>query len=218
MWLKHVSWTLCHPNIKAYYTALRFYGGSWGLQDFIKGENCKKKKKIMITEYVNSDSKVINDIHMYHICLLLGLYPHFCGSEHGMYWCSWVTNKWKLSCNLIRYTGFPQKIMLKEQQSTFYSKKSMPLLNSARNDKFLYFMTISLLLIGCLCTYIIYFICLFIIYFTSLLYIASGGVSMFNSLILSCTVSDPGEIEWSKNVIFLCLIFYIKPKTCSFFM
>lgn len=142
MWLKHVSWTLCHPNIKAYYTALRFYGGSWGLQDFIKGENCKKKKKMMIhviTEYVNSDSKVLSNIHMYHICLLLGLYPHFCGSEHGMYWCSWVTNKWKLSCNLIRYTGFPQKIMLKEQQSTFYSKKSMPLLNSARNDKFLYF-------------------------------------------------------------------------------
>lgn len=173
----------------------------------------------VITEYVNSDSKVLSNIHMYHICLLLGLYPHFCGSEHGMYWCSWVTNKWKLSCNLNRYTGFPQKIMLKEQQSTFYSKKSMPLLNSVRNDKFI-FMTISLLMIGCLRTCVIYFICLFTTYFISILYIVSEGVSMFNSLIhvLSSTVSDPGEIEWSKNVIFLCLIFYIKPKTCSFFM
>lgn len=83
---------------------------------------------------------------------------------------------------------------------------------------FFIFMTISLLMIGCLRTCVIYFICLFTTYFISILYIVSEGVSMFNSLIhvLSSTVSDPGEIEWSKNVIFLCLIFYIKPKTCSF--
>lgn len=36
----------------------------------------------IITEYVNPDGKVISNIP---ICLLVDLYLHFYGSEHGMY-------------------------------------------------------------------------------------------------------------------------------------
>lgn len=60
-----------------------------------------------------------------------------------------------------------------------------------------------------ICTWIIYFICLFTTYFTFILYIMSGGVTLFNSLI-QCQIQ--GEVERPNKCYFLCLKFYIEPK------
>lgn len=66
-----------------------------------------------------------------------------------------------------------------------------------------------------ICTWIIYFICFFTTYFTFILYIMSGGVTLFNSLI-QCQIQ--GEIERPNKCYFLCLKFYIEPRNVFLFM
>lgn len=59
------------------------------------------------------------------------------------------------------------------------------------------------------------FYLLFTTYFTFILYIMSGGVTLFNSLI-QCQIQ--GEVERPNKCYFLCLKFYIDSKNVFLFM